>query len=147
MDVFSSLRNGIIYSACLALISCAPKPVHVDPALFPYVEAFEKIYNIKYTGNVYLSNTRTKGKESRIGYCASGWEEIHIDKDYWLTLTEPSRIGLMFHELAHCTKGTKHNDKLLDNGCPVSLMHSMIYPNCLNLDIDYYIKQLHTELR
>lgn len=52
--------------------------------------------------------------------------------------------ALIFHELGHCVLGRfKHNDALLADGCPASLMAETTPKNdCLNTHWEEYVREL-----
>ncbi len=62
---------------------------------------------------------------SWVGLCVvkNGKRAIYIYDWLWLAETEEQREITIYHERGHCDADQKHNDTLLADGCPASLMH------------------------
>lgn len=110
-------------------------------------------------------------KSSVIGTCWLNLNEIDISKRYWDRSLNLSRKELMYHELGHCVLGRRHtnptssvgfwgaverflfrigwwkNEGFLDDGCPVSVMHSSnIGSYCFSKHYSYYITELFSKV-
>jgi hypothetical protein len=127
----------------LLFISCAPKnpmpfnETHED--MWPYINYFEELtkqyvfipVNYGDTGN-YLGVCRVKGL----------YRWVIINKFFFDTMSEESRLVLILHELGHCVLNKKHDDRLLSDGCAYSIMNTYhIGSYCYNLHTDHYLKE------
>jgi hypothetical protein len=68
--------------------------------------------------------------------------EIRINKKYWDSATDAQQYLLLAHELGHCEFWLMHDNKMLDDGCPASLMNSYLPDaECADLHfLDYAIE-------
>lgn len=47
---------------------------------------------------------------------------IRVDRGFWERSDSASKLALMYHELGHCVCGYGHDKRLLDDGCPASVL-------------------------
>lgn len=122
--------------------SCGPNtPIIVDDALAPYVHKFEKDIDVRVS-NVSVGFGPTSGNV--VGKCLlhGSYRKITIKKDYWDSVSEVQKEQLMYHELGHCALGLGHEDGLLSNYCPASIMYPFAFEYCYKNFPEYYKKEL-----
>ena len=128
-------------------------PREMDSVLKPYVIKFsadmgipmnnlEKI-TVRFKS---LSDVDADNEEgSVIGRCDYSKSEVTIDPDFFYSMgtTERRRVALIHHELGHCYCYEGHNDSVREDGCPVSIMNSML-PGymCLRKHWESYKREL-----
>jgi hypothetical protein len=132
----------------LLLTACAaPRPIQKFPRIKevnPHVELFEEICDIKVNIPIYYGEL----PYPKAGVCRSigSYQEIILDISSWVVYSYLRRELVIFHELGHCTLGLGHNDKLLSDNCPSSLMNTELVPsNCYERHREYYIEELCTK--
>lgn len=93
---------------------------------------------------------KIKDKEV-VGFCAKEYDIfknitrriIIIDKTYWDRLDYKVRQLLIWHELGHCLFNKKHDNLLMHDGCPNSIMHPTILSDrCVELHYETYLQQI-----
>lgn len=112
-------------------ISCSTATtgrIGVDSSILPYVERFEaylghtiddlhiELVRLNKTNRGHIAGVCNISKYDTNKYF------IEIDEDYWYFYGDTKREMLIFHELGHCELNKQHNDVILSNGCPKSLM-------------------------
>lgn len=118
-----------------------------SPGLMPYVLRFEKLYGQKVATGLTIKFVKKFDDGSlATGRCLIGYSKsIEIPYLRWIYLKEIEREQLMFHELGHCELGRPHNNTVLDNGCPMSLMKSHgFHTDCYRRNKSYYLNELFT---
>lgn len=133
------LNVGILITVFVLgfLNSCSVVPDRNDSVLDEYVEEFSTYIG---TDRQNLSDVTTVFKSTMtevstiVGRCYPVTNEVTIDPTYWYErgIGEIQRKSLMFHELVHCHCMEGHDDSMLPDMCPASLMYSKtIQPWCL----------------
>lgn len=85
------------------------------------------------------------GGPTAVGFCRMGGytPRVTIDKTFWDKSNEDMRYELIYHELGHCILGREHNNAVLVNHRPASIMNSHLFnPNIIKQNHDYYIREL-----
>lgn len=137
---YAILAIAILTSACATVNTTAS----VDSALKPYFSLFER--------SIGASTWDISGKfapleDGTVGECQvtkKGRKTVVIDPQFWLDSDQDGREQLLMHELGHCAKGLEHNNALLSDGCPVSIMYMYVFgqDNCYKLNKQYYFNEL-----
>lgn len=136
----------------LALAACAPKPkedvIHSDNyVLNEYVrrfndEAEKRGVKLKYTVSIQLvseselfEGTRVEGI---IGLCLPASRLILLNRTYWINndRIDNHKERLVFHELGHCELNRRHDERMLSNGIPYSIM----FPVTDAMPDNYYLR-------
>lgn len=68
--------------------------------------------------------------QGTVGLCTE-WlhgPQVLLNSDWWFAAGDVGRWVLTYHELGHCVLGREHNDALLADGCPESLMYWSVTP-------------------
>lgn len=120
------------------------KPVVVDPAFVSYVKMFES--------NIGVSASRVSVSFKALAAPFIGECEVfgpnlsvHVDPDFWGRATEDEREELIYHELAHCAMDLDHDERIMPNGCPSSIMNSYQLDACFPRYKPYYIDELRSK--
>jgi hypothetical protein len=109
----------------------------VSEALKDFKITYRKIlpeFDSKY--NIVLDSTKIFFSEDLeepvVGLCEfSVPRKITIDALYWSKATKTQRKLLMFHELGHCVFNREHKEDKYTDGCPKSIMSSVLMtPDC-----------------
>ena len=118
----------------------------IDPAVQEHVDLFSKLTGKK--PEVNLGFIKEPHSELTIGTCyygIPGKPQVHLLKSYWDKADYVDRVTLVFHELAHCLCEADHNEKVLTDGCPYSIMYPTTFSRrCLNKHADHYIMELQS---
>ena len=171
-DLGNRITTGLITGVIIFLLSCQKEeaftPIYDVPEAFQsIVEQFE--LEAKACGlEIEINNLIIKYDESvEYPYCATCNSKsmdhniqkiILINPDKWW-LNDFAKEALIFHELGHCILGRDHDNSLLPNGDPKSMMvenNILVYSPCIyaiggNNDCnftfkrDYYISELFDE--
>jgi hypothetical protein len=125
----------------------------VDQELMPYVRRFvqeARSYGCEISPVVQVVGfgpdvmIQTLGKDA-IAFCAlhdDGNRSIWVSHYYWGKLSFFQRRMLLYHELGHCMLSMDHVDLMLDDECPLSVMHPYIADDdCTDLE-SYYHQEL-----
>jgi hypothetical protein len=96
------------------------------PSTVPYVDTFIE-YRILSggpgsVGSAVIQFTSELGQYT-LGVCYMGTGQIRINQNLWRVLNNLSREELIFHELGHCLFNRYHENSLLPNGRPASIMN------------------------
>ena len=139
MRILTFLVLGILVTCC------GPQPIIVEPLLADYVKEFELEYWVENNSSV----TIVPIEGSHIGRCikyTDGSRLIEIDSEFFQKNQNNYYVmqQLMYHELGHCVLDLGHNDQLLANGYPVSIMYPWAFGHMYYYEInnDYYVEQL-----
>lgn len=136
----------LIKVVCLALMlsACGKKEAVVDPELSEYAMRFEREMGVTTEGiNMGFGSL----KSPSVGLCSikNGEVRITIDRAFWDTIGEEQREHLMYHELGHCAMGLDHDNSIMGNNCPKSMMYPYLFVNCYLNHRDYYISELRSK--
>lgn len=117
------------------------KGYETSPELKPWVDAFipkpdKYVYRLVDMDRV----SKVQNKEGKIVGLALMWlDTVYIDSKYWKHASYYQRASLLIHEYGHHELGlfafgmSSHNDKLMRDGCPESVMYSkVISDECLH---------------
>lgn len=89
----------------------------------------------------------SKSKATTAAVCVkwnSGHKEIRVRKNYWDTIDRKHRLSLLAHEIGHCDYDLDHNDEILEDGCPASIMASMNFGgSCFKKHYNYYMEEFN----
>lgn len=151
----SLMRISVLLLFTLAgmMLSCSYFPTKKDSDLQPYVDKFVddmgfepndvKDYSVSFETLRKLDDK--KGHMTVIGYCNPALKKVRIDPKFWYNRyeTEKRRTALMHHELAHCVCLKPHDDMIMPDNCPVSIMNSSLPTNkCLQRHWEHYMEDL-----
>jgi len=145
--------KSLLIIILITLVSCGDKK---DPRKFRTTD--NRLYNYKvlftdealrFGVHINLDNLPINfGDDIGVGndaacfnYGYNSYREILVRKSKWDRLSTSSKIGLLFHEIGHCSLGLPHND-VKDNqtGYPISLMsHYIPSPTIFFLLYDSYL--------
>jgi len=71
---------------------------------------------------------------------------VRISPEFWYDADEDSRLSVVYHELGHCVLDRAHNDDMIDNETPASIMNTFLgdYPAYYFSpeNKDYYMREL-----
>jgi len=101
------------------------------PDFDEYIELYTKLTgrNVLYSIHFNYAENSTVGK---CAYLGTRPLFITINSYYWVHMKKNERMALIFHELGHCNHGFNHDDTLLADGCPTTLMGTYkISESCL----------------
>ena len=137
----------LLFGMAGMMFSCSQFPTR-DGKLQPYVNSF--IEDMGYEkdridGYTVRFETLSHLNAGTIGYCQPLSKRIRIDPTYWYGpfVSEKSRTALVYHELGHCVCYEAHDDSLLPDKCPTTIMHHRLTSNtCLQRHWDYYVEEL-----
>lgn len=120
-------------------------PPMIDPngEFDMYITKFEGLTNVEVTVPIKFTEF---SPERVLGTCyyRIGGNIITINKSLWYTLPSIQREFLIYHELLHCQCSQYlHHDDVLDDGCPESVMNSLIISwSCLMNHRERYIEDM-----
>jgi predicted SprT family Zn-dependent metalloprotease len=103
-----------------------------------YISRFESYYGKPIKTSIIFNDLSGE----TIGTCFYTINAIEIDTVFWNNSDDITREELILHELAHCVLHKDHNNNMLENNCPESIMHEYTYPGCYEKNKAYYIKEL-----
>lgn len=126
---------------CLFLSGCIGK---INPEFQPYYNSFAKDFNIF----PYLVNSDFGMlKDNIAGSCNYLTLSITIKKEYWNLIDQEMKTELFYHELLHCTVFASHTSKMLEDGCPFSIMYPENFGDgCFYKHKSDYIKQFQRSI-
>lgn len=116
----------------LLSFGCARVDVQLaSAAIKPYVEDFQQNTGIEFVNtDILLANIPPTDSEFpiKLGLCypGVGINVILLNTDCFNNNSETNKKTILAHEIGHCVIGLGHNDKLLDDGCPESVMHPQV---------------------
>ncbi len=117
----------------------------------PYVSRFDQLAQSGARTKmrklrIYFGTMSEPSRAAECGSAADEWMEIVVNLQYWDHASEPSREGLMFHELAHCLLDREHTTRLVNIGgrvVPESLMHPIVFSDEVYTTFrEYYVREL-----
>jgi hypothetical protein len=113
-----------------------------DPDLQFRISAIGTKYGISVEGvkisfDYFPTNT--------IARAYTGLDVIKVDKYFWEIMSEDDREATLLHELAHLNF-VFHDDREDLDKCPISIMHSHAFPECLEGNVWKYKLQFMTEV-
>lgn len=123
-----------------------PTPKTTDSAFSEYVQSFELHFNKKV--KVPINFNKLNPQYAGVCYVYSnGYREIEISKTSWDSMNHEQREQVIYHELGHCVLNKGHDDTMLVDSCPKSIMRSVAFSrseidDCYVPDFDRYIKEL-----
>lgn len=153
-------------------IRLQPQHKGINPTFYPFVMDYLSIVPVnKFKVYQRLTIDFKKLDGDVVGRCFwfyDGRYEIDIDPGYWNRSNWIQKQFLMYHELEHCVRKRMHTDKddkvhdlpsffsnlfiymglvntnwYLEDGCPISIMHSTTMENdCNEKHYHYYIKEM-----
>lgn len=130
--------RSYLFLALVLLAGCGDDRVQIiDPRAMPIVKQFVEDGGIPVTVSVVQGNT---GVDS--GRCVFDDETVYISPDVF---EDPDFLAMtIYHELGHCVLFRPHDDRLMLNNMPESLMHSNPFKvlSAWYGDRDYYIDEL-----
>lgn len=138
-------RLSWTFSLLFLLVACAPelsleqcrwtkngviddKNNVINDELLPYVEEFSaSIFTIDNPFSIDFID-KLWDNPNIIGWCGSPPPVIRIQTAWWQGNVDNQliRYALIVHELGHCVLQRDHDDNLLDDGCPESIMNSFL---------------------
>lgn len=128
--------------ACL-LCNCgqAPSDQVISDDLVEYVDLFKSETGIEFHNtDIFLSMFPKSSIRNGLCYPAIGVNSLNISIEAW---QESNKEQLIAHELGHCVLGLEHNDLLLQDNCPASIMHPVnISLDCWNRYKTMYYQEL-----
>lgn len=132
----------------LILTGCGPEfkkdPVVVDEELAEYAHRFEQDIGVG-SGGISMAFGVLEG--NTVGLCSIGpsGRKITIDSEYWSLISESQKEELMYHELGHCAMELDHDEGLLPNNCPVSIMYPYTFDYCYARYTSHYKEELRSK--
>jgi hypothetical protein len=166
MRLFKSMAYGLLIGGLMACCTITigtkrlvPKYKGVDPEVAPYVVQWldmARDHGIKFDREVSIGFSDLNPSflnlgPSIVGVCnyGLGFNEIDMDKFYWINSTSIGKMAVLYHELSHCycnrahdyvvgnevkqygddeksRKDPKKKDGFFDDNCPISLMYPMV---------------------
>ena len=133
---------------------CGQKPDEqaISADLIEYVNKFKNETGIEFHNtDIYLADIPDKENTDYPiihgrGYPGLGVNIFIINTNTFYDLEEHEKEILIAHEAGHCVLGLDHNDKIKEDGCPVSVMYphivQLITINCWNI----YKEEYHAEI-
>jgi len=119
---------------------------NIDPEFSRLVDLFEQeqsevvdiditFKDIDYpTVGLCWSQTYSNGEKQGI--------EIEIDPDFWFASSEMKKEELLFHELGHCILNRDHEDEMLYQRIPKSVMYPYVFEWAYERYRSYYVDEL-----
>lgn len=129
-----------IFSGCQTLRKMN-EPENAE--LAKYIRYIEARTNTKVTYPTIFE----RSEDLVAGICFT-WHEIPlyivINSFSWEYFTENERIGLLFHEIGHCSFGLPHFNESFSDGCPISFMNELTTLDaCIRKrGLEYYINEM-----
>ena len=123
-----------------------------DSVLNTYVDSFVEEMNFHpdvmdgFSVNFRTMRVSAKDNKRVVGICNRYRKHIAIDPTFFYDKSESSKrkTALIYHELAHCICYSNHQDDKMEDGCPTTMMNSMLPANkCLQKHWNYYTKELY----
>lgn len=135
------------YILPLLLVGCAG--VNVDPELKGYIDEFDReIGTNSFVNATFVPYMPNKTESNLLGVCLYSGSvfapnTIQVDRGDWDFMTDTERKQLMWHELGHCVLGLKHDETILEDGYPKSIMFPQLMPDFIwNLRFDRFKEEL-----
>jgi hypothetical protein len=122
----------------------------IDDELKPYIKDFEDFYKVRIDFRVKFASQHDQdamldaAAVCEFDYLAAS-KSIMINRDAWNTLTEPTRLAIIYHELGHCVYFRDHRETLMPDTkdtpfdqVPDSLMFPYVSPEWDPIYIEYW---------
>lgn len=141
----------VILLSCSAILTVTPHHEKTDPVFEKYFEfvpfPVETVIGFKEADGIWDKYKNEKENVFTAGFCGTSFfpfeHQVSISKLYWNYASEHKKISLLIHELYHCQYGFGHDDSLMEDKCPKTLMHSMTIPDhCLKKHWAYYMNEI-----
>ena len=71
--------------------------------------------------------------------------EINIDPEFWAIASDVEKEEVVFHELGHCILGRDHEETVLEEGIPKSIMFPYVFEWEYQNYRSYYVAELKNE--
>lgn len=139
---------GLLFIEIFGVLGYKLSSIKTDPSISHYVKKYQIIYNVSNLQMRTLTFSFVPDDTGRAGWCHVGIRHVTLNARYWNTLNDKERTLLLFHEITHCLYGKGHDDRRMDDNCPLSLMHSVgIVGLCAEKHFYSYIQKHKEELR
>lgn len=102
------------------------KKAKTNPIFAPFIQSFEAEFNRKVRVPIVLKTIENKYAGVCLVY-SNGYREIRINKNSWDQYSHEQKEQLIYHELGHCVMNKNHDNALLNNHCPNSIMRSYMF--------------------
>jgi hypothetical protein len=113
------------------IISCAVKPtigIEMDnKKTDPYIKNKLKEFNINTKTPIKFKEVEDKYVAICKKYKTESLNVIYINKKEWDKTSELQKKLVLIHEIGHCDKNLEHDNKLLKDGCPASIMYQSLF--------------------
>ena len=121
-----------------------------DPILMEYVRHFEEQFQMTLHGvSINFDNlTSYDGNDNlnTIGICTPTGN-MYIDKKFFENASERERLSVIYHEIGHCIFYWEHDDRMMNDYCPASIMTPVIPINyCLDFHWENYIEEYRDKI-
>lgn len=127
-------------------------PNGIPKEFLPYYRVFYKATEVWPYGTTAAFSEGWPSHPQRVGVCYSYFwgaggparkSYIEIKKGWWERATSHSREALILHELGHCVLHRRHDDRMLADGTPASIMHTfLIEGHVYGGNKKYYLHEL-----
>lgn len=137
---------------CLLLFaSCSSKPSSVvEMDSYKSDDVIKKFLiknNIQSKSPIVIRNVHKKYIAICKQYDDRILNTVHINNKYWDKLSDAQKKLTLIHEIGHCDKLLDHNDELMKDKCPASIMHHKIFSSeCFNKHEKMYRQQVFGNL-
>lgn len=148
MSRFLIYPTVLLYIYLLCLYPKYMAEMRWNNSIAQHVKMFEKIYKISVHVPIYVSPLPELHENYLFnGVCMPFQKRIILNKKFIQESGQDSFAlqQLIFHELGHCVLNLDHNDDIMNNNCPKSIMHSRFFGDteCYWNNIEYYLKELN----
>ena len=138
------MRGLLIVIVLGLLVGCGG---YVDPEFKPYLSDFRQAAKAQGLAEPLGVSIMYGDINGLAGVCEQSIFQSHIfiNRGNWNMILDSGRRILIFHELGHCILGRSHDNGLLPDGSPKSLMNSQsVLRNVAQYDADpeYYLHEL-----
>lgn len=122
----------------------------IDPTFVKYVRSYQRNYTTYYDGSIVFNSMLSPGYYAVAHRRYVNGElqmDIEVQPENWKEITEIQREFLIYHELSHALYGANHDNEMLSNGCPKSIMNAYLQEDdCYERMTSYYIEELRIHL-
>lgn len=144
----NKFKLSILFILPWLFLGCGTfKALIIEEEFKPFYEKFEEYYGMYPQVSIKMAkdeNFTHDNKTVIIGTCSHNRNLIKINEHYWPRFTDKQKLILIFHELGHCFLKRKHNNYILPDTCPYSIMNKkMISDKCIRNNFEHYIKELY----
>lgn len=134
-----------LFVLLLLLCGCGQEikkdPVTVDYELAEYAQRFEREIGVS-TSEISMVFGKLRGNTVGVCLVRPSGKKITIDFGYWSMISDSQKEELMYHELGHCAMDLDHDESVLSNNCPVSIMYPYTFDYCYLNYTGYYKEEL-----